>query len=341
MPCRRQAHEAPAGAYPVKYDHSSIAEMETLKECYKWRSPQLNGAYYEITHPQRGWAADQEYNYWRRSLPEAYNSGWQGAAVEAEHVVGRHGFRMADVGGNVQVMFVNNLHVHVHQHPAQDLLISEEKAAIIPARIDGFQQQAADVVLKQPPPQVQQLHFDANDPDFHHCTYDPQGLDFGRKLMSRLYRAEKHVHSRYNMITYTQCASTAQAISHALTLYLSYKRSKHAIFLFDCGGLVDQLTSDWPSNIHFSDIESLIQQLGPDYEYHRCKLKNERFSLYIYVVKRIGVRFSEQGRRTWSSLFQWAHSLQGSSMNYAGSDVSSTQVIAQVATIGLSIVGAL
>ncbi|MCO5579660.1 hypothetical protein L7F22_033517 [Adiantum nelumboides] len=120
--------------------------------------------------------------------------------------------------------------------------------------------------------EAQQLRpFHANDPKFNKCDA-PQGLDFGYKVVSRLYRAEKLVEHDLNMITYTQCSSTAQVISHALTLYLSYKHSKHTIFLFDGDGLVDRLTSNWPSTIHLSGIESLIQQLGPKYEYHRCKV---------------------------------------------------------------------
>ncbi|MCO5610278.1 hypothetical protein L7F22_064514 [Adiantum nelumboides] len=214
-------------------------------------------------------------------------------------------------GGNVQVnIIVNNLHVNQgHRgttYYTQGVFTSELEAE---HRIGLIEAQAGA-------PHEQQLPFHANDHKFRNCAYDPQDVDFGKKVVSRFYRAEKHniVHSP-DMIAFTQCPSTAQSISHLATLNLSDKRFKHAIFVFDCGhrDVVDQLTSNWPSTIHFYDIESIVQQLGPNYEYHRCKV---------------------------GELFQWAHALQAGSSS-AGSDLSSAQVIAQVARIALSIVGAL
>ncbi|MCO5579662.1 hypothetical protein L7F22_033519 [Adiantum nelumboides] len=187
-------------------------------------------------------------------------------------------FRMAEHPGRTNVnsnfVFINNYNVHVNQahqgRTTQGVPMPEAAPPQIEAQGDGVPAQGG---APAPPQHEQQLRpFHANDPKFSKCAYDPQGLDFGYKVVSRLYRAEKLVEHDHNMITYTQCSSTAQVISHALTLYLSYKRSKHAIFLFDGDGLVDQLTSNWPSTIHLFGIESLIQQLGPKYEYHRCKV---------------------------------------------------------------------
>ncbi|MCO5582491.1 hypothetical protein L7F22_036388 [Adiantum nelumboides] len=330
MACRRPAHESVAAEAYASYFRAD--QTVTVQECYNWGEPH---------QAQIGTRANQEYNQygWQEEL--SYPGGSQSTAVHAAgHAVAgmMPSFTMAadhPAGGNVQVnIIVNNLHVNqAHRgttYSTQGVFTSEEAAPQI-GRIEaqaGAQQHE------------QQRPFHANDPKFRNCAYDPQGVDFGNKVVSRFYRAEKHVHSP-DMITFTQCPSTAQAISHLATLNLSDKRCKHAIFVFDCGGRdVDQLTSDWSSTIHFADIESLVQQLGPNYEYHRCKVRNERFSLYFYVVKRIGVRFSEQGRRKWSELFQWAHALEAGSSS-AGSDLSSAQVIAQVAGIAVSIVGAL
>ncbi|MCO5610281.1 hypothetical protein L7F22_064518 [Adiantum nelumboides] len=334
MACRGQAHESVA-AEALYASYFGSDQTVTVQECYNWEEPH---------QAQKGNRANQEYNQYGRQAEPSYPDGSQNAAVhaagQAVQAVMTPSFTMAadhPAGGNVQVnITVSNLHVNqAHRgttYYTQGVFMSEESAPRI-GRIDQAQAGA---------PHEQQLPFHANDPKFRNCAYDPQGVDFGNKVMSRFYRAEKHinVHSP-DMITFTQCPSTAQAISHMATLNLSDKRCKHAIFVFDhCGRRdVDQLTSDWPLNIHFSDIVSLVQQLGPNYEYHRCKVRKERFSLYFYVVKRIGVRFSEQGRRKWSELFQWAHALQAGSS--AGPDLSSAQVIAQVAGIAVSIVGAL
>ncbi|KAI5083417.1 hypothetical protein GOP47_0003160 [Adiantum capillus-veneris] len=318
MACRREAQcLGAANSYACYVD--SITEA--VQECYWSGAPERSASRY-IAHS--GIAA---------TAPT--HDSWQVEAAEAgRQMAGAHAFAgMADQRGNhvQQVMFVNTLHVHVHQHGSPGVLISEGEGA-----------QAALGGTAVPAQADQQVHsFHTNDPDFQNCTFSPQGLDFGNKVLSRRYKAQKHALSQHNMIIYTQCGSTAQVLSHALTLYLSHKRAKHAIFLFDYAGIVDELSSRWPSYIHFSEIESLIQQLGPGYEYHRRKIKKERFSLYLYVVKRLGDKFSEQGHRTWNGLLQWADSLKGSSVDKERSDLSSAQVVAQVAGIGLSLVGVL
>ncbi|KAH7276487.1 hypothetical protein KP509_39G009200 [Ceratopteris richardii] len=177
--------------------------------------------------------------------------------------------------------------------------------------------------------------FEANDPTFHLALL-AEGVDFGYKVVSKRYKARKSVLKQHRMIIYSQCESVARTVSHAATLHLSRKRSKHVIFLLDCSELVDQLDSKWVETIHFTDIATMIQGLGAAYEYHRQKVKKSDCSIYLYLIKPHGRRLSERGRQDWINLLQ--NSIN-SSPHSAGSSGSNSQFmnITQLLILGLNI----
>ena len=105
------------------------------------------------------------------------------------------------------------------------------------------------------------------EPRFHLASNPKQLLTFGFAISRMFYNVMKNLDERKLLISYTQMDDITTKATHLITLGMSPHRRHLIIFLFDCAEDFHYANDRFPNEAMLRDLDSVIQALGPNYEF--------------------------------------------------------------------------
>ena len=92
-------------------------------------------------------------------------------------------------------------------------------------------------------------------------------MTFGLAISRMFYNVKKNLDERKLLISYTQMNDITTKATHLLTLGMSPHCKYHIFFLFDCAADFHHANDRFPNEAMLKNLYSLIEALGPNYEF--------------------------------------------------------------------------
>ena len=105
------------------------------------------------------------------------------------------------------------------------------------------------------------------EPRFHLTSNPKQLMTFGFVISRMFYNVKKNPDEIKLLISYTQMNDITTKATHLLTLGMSPHCKHHMFFLFDCAEDFHYANDCFPNEAMLKNLDSLIEALGPNYEF--------------------------------------------------------------------------